>query len=51
MVKNEQQTVQTNHGRRMSSKQILDIYRHMQGLDLTSLYPANTGCSEVIGQR
>ena len=27
MVKNGWQTVQANHGRRMSSRQILDIYR------------------------
>ena len=25
--------------------------RHAQGPDLTSLYPANTGYSEVMGQR
>ena len=53
MVKNGRQTVQTNHGRRMSSRPIWTYMkeRHAQGPYFTSLYPANTGYSEVIGQR
>ena len=54
MLKNEWQAVQaslqTTADKRAAGRFWTHMEgRHVQGLDLTSLYPANTGHSEVTG--